>query len=81
VVEVPVHRQLTAPLSALAFSTIFYLALAKWNVWIALAGGVSLYVAGLAWSDGRQLAEFLRTIVHRPPTNTPQRHVSELGSR
>ena len=70
VVEVPVHRQLAAPLAALAASMIIYLALAEWNVWAALASGSALYVAGLVESDGPRLASFLRTIVRKPPGNT-----------
>jgi O-antigen/teichoic acid export membrane protein len=70
VVEVPVHRQLAAPLAALAASMIIYLALAEWNVWAALASGSALYVAGLVGSDGPRLASFLRTIVRKPPGNT-----------
>jgi O-antigen/teichoic acid export membrane protein len=66
VLEVPVHRQLTMPLSALAVSIVCYLALAKWNPWIALFVGFVLYVAGLALSDGRQLVGFLRKILRRP---------------
>jgi O-antigen/teichoic acid export membrane protein len=65
VVEVPVHRQLAAPLAALGASMILYLALAEWNVWAALASGSALYVAGLVGSDGPRLASFLRTIVRK----------------
>jgi O-antigen/teichoic acid export membrane protein len=82
VIEIPVHRQLAMPLLALVISTIFYLALAKWNVWIALLGAFALYVACLARSDGPQLAEFLRTIVRKPASGTPwPSRVSAPGSR
>jgi O-antigen/teichoic acid export membrane protein len=70
VVEVPVHRQLATPLAALAVSMIFYLTLARWNVWVALTGGSALYWAGLAQSDGRRLASFLLTIVRKPSGST-----------
>jgi PST family polysaccharide transporter len=70
VVEVPVHRQVFAPLSALAVSVILYLVLARWNVGVALASGSAVYVAGLMGSDGPRLASFLRTIVRKPPGST-----------
>ena len=70
IVEVPVHRQLTMPLSALALSMVFYFAFAKWNVWIAAAGGLVCYIVGLACSDGRQLAGFLQTIFRKSGTIT-----------
>jgi O-antigen/teichoic acid export membrane protein len=63
IVRVPVGRQLVAPLAALAVSTAFYVALARWNLPAAVVGGSAAYVAGLAWSDGPQLAAFLRTVV------------------
>jgi hypothetical protein len=63
VVEVPVHRQLTIPLLALAVSAGVYLTFAKLNVWIALAAGSALYVGILAWKDGAQLISFVRAIV------------------
>lgn len=66
IVEVPVWRQLAAPLYVLAASAVCYLLLlAKWNVWISLAGASAVYLAGLAWSDGRRLAAFVRTILRR----------------
>jgi hypothetical protein len=61
VVEIPVHRQLFAPLSALAVSTVLYLFLARWNAGIALAAACLLYGSGLIWSDGRRLFSFIRT--------------------
>ena len=70
VVEVPIHRQITMPLSALALAIVFYLAFAKWNVWIASVGGVLCYFVGLACSDGRQLAGFLQTIFRKSGTMT-----------
>jgi peptidoglycan biosynthesis protein MviN/MurJ (putative lipid II flippase) len=66
VVSVPVGRQLAAPLAALAVSAAFYGALARWNIPMALAGASAAYVAGLTWSDGPQLAAFLRTVVSKP---------------
>jgi len=72
VAEVPVHRQLMVPLFALAISMIFYLAVARWNLFIALTGGGAFYAAGLVCSDGRQLAEFLRTIARRSPASMPR---------
>ena len=66
VVEVPVHRQLAAPLTALAVSVILYLVLARWNVGVALAASAAVYMTGLVRSDGRRLASFLLTIVRKP---------------
>jgi O-antigen/teichoic acid export membrane protein len=66
VVAITVHRQLAAPLAGLAVATIFYLAVAKYSVWVALTGGSFLYLAGLARSDGRQLLAFLTTLVRKP---------------
>jgi O-antigen/teichoic acid export membrane protein len=66
VVEVPVHRQLAAPLTALAVSVILYLVLARWNIGLALAASAAVYMAGLVRSDGRRLASFLVTIVRKP---------------
>jgi O-antigen/teichoic acid export membrane protein len=70
VAEVPVHRQLAAPLTALAVSVISYLVLARWNVGVALVVGAAVYMAGLVWSDGPRLASFLQTIVKKPPGST-----------
>ena len=66
VVKVPVHRQLAAPLCALAVSMILYLLLVRWNVLIAIAAGCSVYVSGLVWSDGRRLLSFLQTVARKP---------------
>jgi len=66
VVEVPVHRQLAAPLTALAVSVILYLVLARWNVGVALDASAAVYMTGLVRSDGRRLASFLLTIVRKP---------------
>jgi O-antigen/teichoic acid export membrane protein len=66
VVEVPVHRQLWAPLAALAVSVIVYLALARWSIGVGLAAALVVYVGCLVKSDGPQLASFLLTIVRKP---------------
>jgi O-antigen/teichoic acid export membrane protein len=66
VAEVPIHRQLVAPLCALAVSAIFYLAIVRWNIWMALAAASAVYAAGLVWVDGRYLISFLRAIVRKP---------------
>lgn len=67
IVEVPVWRQLAAPLAVLAISAAAYFALlAKSNVWIALAGGSAIYIAGLAVSDGPRVFAFARSFVQRP---------------
>jgi hypothetical protein len=49
---------------------IFYLAIARWNIWMALAAASAVYAAGLAWSDGRYLISFLRAIVRKPVAST-----------
>jgi O-antigen/teichoic acid export membrane protein len=67
IVEVPVMRQLGAPLSVLAVSAAgYFLLLAKWNIWIALIGASAIYAAGLAWSDGHRLTAFIRMIFRKP---------------
>jgi O-antigen/teichoic acid export membrane protein len=70
VVEVPVYRELVRPLSALAVSTVVFLLLQRWGIWIALAGGSAVYAAVLAWSDGSLLFGFVRTLVHKPAKQT-----------
>ena len=62
VVEVPVVRQLAAPLLTLAVSAVAYTALVQWNSWLALICGSAVYAAGLLWFSGRQLASVVRTI-------------------
>jgi O-antigen/teichoic acid export membrane protein len=66
VVEVPIYRELIRPLSALAASTVVFLLLQRWGIWIALTGGSAVYAAVLAWSDGSLLLAFIRTLVHKP---------------
>jgi O-antigen/teichoic acid export membrane protein len=69
VVRVPVSRQLGAPLLALAVAAFFYLALAHWNFWVALAAASVTYTLILAWSDGRELMSFAQAILRRPAAN------------
>jgi O-antigen/teichoic acid export membrane protein len=66
VAALTVHRQLAAPLAALALSAAVFFALARWNIWIALFGGSAAYLGVLAVSDAPQLAAFLRTIARNP---------------
>ena len=63
VVEVPVHRQVAAPLAALALAGACFLAVAKWNVWYAAAAATAVYMGGLIWFDGAKLVSFVRTIL------------------
>lgn len=70
VVEVPVHRQLSAPLTALAVSVILFLILARWSVGVAWAVSAAVYVAGLVRSDGQRLFSFVRAIVGKPSGST-----------
>jgi len=62
VVEVPVHRQLAAPLVALALAAVCFLGLVKWNVWIAASVAAAVYLGGLMRSDGARLISFLRAV-------------------
>lgn len=66
VTEISVHRQMAAPLAALAVSAVLYLSLAKWNVWAALAAATGVYLVVLAWTDGQQVVLFLRDIIRKP---------------
>lgn len=63
VVEVPVHRQIAAPLAALALAGACFLAVAKWSVWYAATAAAAVYMGGLMWSDGAKLVSFLRTVL------------------
>jgi hypothetical protein len=65
VVEVPVCRNLAGPLCALAASAACFLLLARWNFWMALGGASAVYAAGMAWSEGREVTSFLRSIAGR----------------
>jgi O-antigen/teichoic acid export membrane protein len=60
VVEVPVHRQLVAPLISLGFSAAVFLTLVRTNYWLALAAACALYLASFAWIGGRRLTSMLR---------------------
>jgi O-antigen/teichoic acid export membrane protein len=66
VVEVPFLGELAKPLATLAVSAAAFLLLLKWGLWVALAGGSAIYAAGMVWSDGREVALFLLTIVRKP---------------
>lgn len=66
VVEVPVWRELVRPFSALAVSTVVFLLLERWGIWIAVTGASAVYAAVLVWSDGSLLFAFVRTLAHRP---------------
>lgn len=59
VVPIPVHRQLAAPLAALALSMAAYALMAKWGVAIAVGSGSVAFLAVLGVSDAPQLAGFL----------------------
>jgi PST family polysaccharide transporter len=65
VVEVPVCRNLAGPVCALAASAACFLFLARWNFWMALGGASAVYAAGMAWSEGREVTSFLRSIAGR----------------
>jgi O-antigen/teichoic acid export membrane protein len=69
VVPVPITRQLVAPLLALAASVVFYMALARWNFWAAVAGASAVYACALARFDGRNLMAFVHKIIRKPAVN------------
>jgi len=69
VAPVPVTRQLVAPLLALGAAVVFYLALARWNFWAALAGASIIYALALARFDGRELMSFVHKIIRKPAVN------------
>ncbi|MDP9171193.1 MAG: oligosaccharide flippase family protein [Acidobacteriota bacterium] len=73
VVPVPLGRQLKAPLTALTVSAATGFVLWKWNIWLALAGGVAVYATGLALSDGPKLGAFFMTIFRKPIVAQPAR--------
>lgn len=66
VMEIPVHRQLTAPLVAFALSGMLYMALVSWNPWAALMGAIALYAGCLAWTDGQTVVSFVLPMIRRP---------------
>jgi O-antigen/teichoic acid export membrane protein len=72
VVEVPVHRQLARPIAALVVAALVYFALLERSEWLAVAGGCTIYGAGLLWSDGRRLASFLKALVRGAATKQPK---------
>jgi O-antigen/teichoic acid export membrane protein len=61
VVEVTFHRQIFAPLIALAASAVVFLVLFQAHFWIALAAACGIYVSGFIWVDGRRFASILRS--------------------
>lgn len=63
VVEVPVHRQLAAPLATLGLAILCFLGLAKWNIRAAGSVAVAVYVVGFMRSDGARLISFLRAVI------------------
>ena len=69
IVEVPIHRQLANPLMTFAFASVGYVALERWNQWLALLLGLTIYATGLLATDGRLLGSFLRTLVRKPAAN------------
>jgi O-antigen/teichoic acid export membrane protein len=66
IVKVPVIPQLLAPLLALGVGAGIYLALAKWNFWVAVAAAMLIYISALARSDGPALQAFVQTLVRKP---------------
>jgi O-antigen/teichoic acid export membrane protein len=63
VVEVPVHRQLFAPLLALGPAALVCLALARWNLYAAVLSAAAVYVGVFLKSDGPKLILFVQSVV------------------
>ena len=70
--EVPVHRQLAAPLAAMGLAILCFLGLAKWNVPVAASVATAVYVGGFIRSDGARLILFLRAVVRGAADPLPQ---------
>ena len=63
VVEVPVHRQLFAPLLALGLASLCIFVLAPRNLPIAIAVAAAVYIGVFVKSDGPRLTQFVRSLV------------------
>jgi len=66
VAEVPVHRQLAAPLAACALSFVVYRMLAGWNPWVAIAVSMALYLVCLIQTGNGDLALFVLSMLRKP---------------
>jgi O-antigen/teichoic acid export membrane protein len=65
VVEVPVLRQLFAPLAALGLACLCFLGLAPWNSRVAAVVAAAAYIAVFVRSDGAGLILFLRAVIRQ----------------
>ena len=74
VVEVPVHRQLFAPLTALLLASLCWFGLAPSNPRVAVLVAAAVYVGVFVRSDGARLILFLRSVVR-------EKAVSEAPTR
>ncbi len=63
VVEVTVHRQLFAPLAALALASLCFLALARWNLLAAVSVAAVVYLGVFIRTDGARLILFIYSVV------------------
>jgi PST family polysaccharide transporter len=63
VVEVPVHRQLFAPLLALGLASLVCLVLARWNLYAAVLAAAAVYVGVFLKADGPKLILFVKSVV------------------
>ena len=61
VVEVTLHKQIFAPLVALAAAAVVFLMLFQAHFWIALVAACAVYIGGFIWVDGRRFALILRS--------------------
>jgi PST family polysaccharide transporter len=63
VVDVPVHRQIFGPLTALGLASASWLVVARWNPTAAVLVAVVVYFCVFMKSDGPKLVLFLRSFV------------------
>ena len=61
VVEVPVHRQLLGPFSALALAGASWLVVARWNPTAAVLTAAAVYIGVFIKTDGPTLVLFIRS--------------------
>jgi O-antigen/teichoic acid export membrane protein len=70
VVEVPVHKQLVAPLIALSAAGAIFLLSFKSSVSVALIAACAAYLASFAWVDGRRFASIVRAAARKRLANS-----------
>lgn len=63
IATIPIVSPLAAPLGALVVSAGVYLALARWDVRLAIVAATAVYMAALAYVDGARILLFLRAMI------------------